>query len=65
MYRRFQCSIDGVYGKELSINHFEKLTINDNEEVVFKRIKPNFYKGLISTQHLHNIFIINATFQYE
>ena len=65
VYRPSQVNIDGVYGRALSINKIEKLTINEYEERQIKIINPDFYPGLLATHHLHQTddkFVIDAAY---
>ena len=65
-YRPSQANIDGVYGRALNINKIEKLTINEYIEKDVAIIYPNFYKGLVSMHHLHQVdglFVIDAAYK--
>ncbi|MGZ2368710.1 glucosamine inositolphosphorylceramide transferase family protein [Ancylomarina sp. YFZ004] len=66
IYRPSQANIDGVYGRALSINKIEKLTISEYVEKTIVTAYPNFHKGLISMHHLHQsngVFVIDAAYR--
>ena len=66
IYRPSQCNIDGVYGRALSINIINKLTIDEYEEKNELTVFPNFKKGLVSMHHLHqsdNYFVFDAAYK--
>lgn len=63
IYRPSQYDAEGIYGRGLNINKIKKLSLENYEEELVTRVMPNFYKGLISTHHLHQIddmFVIDA-----
>ena len=55
IYRPSQSNTDGVYGKALNINQIKKLTIEEYQEEVIRKVEPDFKKGLVSIHHLHQI----------
>lgn len=66
LYRPSQANINGVYGKGLNINEITQLSIEKYKEETILSIRPNFYKNLNSTHHLHQIkdlFVIDAAYQ--
>jgi len=65
-YRPSQANIDGIYGAALNINEINKLSIEEYNEETVVTVKPNFYKGLISMHHLHQVndlFVFDAAFK--
>ncbi len=66
IYRPSQSNTDGVYGKALNINQILKLTIEEYQEELIKKVEPDFQKGLVSIHHLHQIdgmFVFDAAFK--
>jgi hypothetical protein len=65
-YRPSQANIEGIYGRALNLNKIKKLTIDEYIEETIITVKPNFYKGLNSVHHLHQVdglFVIDAAFR--
>lgn len=65
-YRPSQANIDGIYGAALNINKIIMLSIEEYIEETIVTVKPNFFKGLISVHHLHqlsDLFVIDAAFK--
>ena len=62
IYRVSQCQGKAHYGKSFTINRIRKISPNQYEEECIETVKPNFYKGIISTHHFHcneNFYVID------
>ena len=65
IYRPSQANIHGHYGRALNINKIIKLTIDDYIEETIVTAHPNFYDGLVSMHHLHQVeglFVVDAAY---
>ncbi len=66
IYRPSQRNIEGVYGRALSINKIQKLTVDEYKETNELVVEPNFHKGLSAMHHMHQIsgmFVFDAAYR--
>lgn len=54
IYRVGQRQEFGIYGRGFSINQILSLDLEEYEEKTMSRVKPDFFKNIIGTHHLHS-----------